>query len=180
VPRNWDEHYSDAANLELNPSPLLVEAADLLLPGLALDLASGPGRHAIYLARLGWEVTAVDSSAVALAALEQRARGLPVKTVRADLERGEFAIASDTYGLICDFYYLQRDLFPQIRQGVRPGGVYAGAIHVRGGDGESAGSFCLNPGELRAEFEGWKILFYSEGAEPGKPRRSARILARRA
>jgi hypothetical protein len=38
----------------------------------------------------------------------------------------------------------------------------------------------LQPGELREEFAGWKILFYSEGLEPGKTRRAARIVARRA
>jgi hypothetical protein len=27
----------------------------------------------------------------------------------------------------------------------------------------------LQPGELREEFAGWKILFYSEGLEPGRP-----------
>jgi 16S rRNA C967 or C1407 C5-methylase (RsmB/RsmF family) len=69
VPRNWDEHYADAANRDDSPSPLLVHVAEMLPPGDALDLASGPGRNAVYLAQLGWRVTAVDSSAVAIQAL---------------------------------------------------------------------------------------------------------------
>ena len=55
--------------------------------------------------------------------------------------------------------------------------MFAGAIHLADGEPHR---FVMNPGELRGEFAGWKILFYSEGAEPGQARRSARIIARRA
>src|SRR4051794_41834322 len=101
------------------------------------------------------------------------ASGLSIDARVADLERREFTIEANAYDLICDFHYLQRDLFPDIREGVRPGGVAVAAIHLEG-------SFALRPGELREEFAGWKILYYSEGAEPGRSRRSARIIARRA
>src|ERR1041385_1664756 len=114
MPRNWDELYSDPSKLDFTPSPLLVEFAELLPPGSALDLASGPGRNSLYLARLGWHVTAVDSSVAAIRLLRDRARGLPVDARVADLEAGGFAIAPGAYDLICDFLYLQRDLFPSI------------------------------------------------------------------
>jgi tellurite methyltransferase len=173
VPRNWDQHYSDPANVDESPASLLVEVAELLTPGRALDLACGPGRNAVYLARLGWQVTAVDSSAEALRILRRHSQDLAIEIHQADLELGQFAIAPDAYDLICDFYYLQRDLFPAIRAGVRPGGAFAGAIHLNG-------TFRLKPGELRAEFAGWKILYYSEGGESGLSRQTARIFARKA
>ena len=166
MPRDWERHYADPAHLDLTPHPLLVEVADLLPPGHALDLACGPGRHALHLAKLGWRVTAVDASEVANRLLRERAGSLPIEAIRADLERGEFRIAPEAYDLICDFFYLQRDLFPQIRAGLRPGGVFTGAIRL-------TGSFSLNSGELRAFFDGWKIVFYSETD-------SARIIARKA
>jgi SAM-dependent methyltransferase len=183
VPRNWDEHYSNPDHVDLTPEPLLVEAADLLRPGRALDLACGPGRNALHLARLGWQVTAVDSSAVAIAMLRRHAGGLPVDCALADLQRDEFSIAPEGYRLICDFFYLQRNLFPQIRAGVGPGGVFAGAIHLL--DDAPATrprnpDFLMHPGELRAEFDGWKVIFYSEGGEPQRSRHTARIIARRA
>jgi SAM-dependent methyltransferase len=183
VPRNWDQHYADPAHLDSAADPLLVEVAGMLPPGHALDLACGPGRHAIYLARLGWRVTAVDSSAVAIGLLRAQTAGLSLDAHLADLERGQFAIAPDAYNLICDFYYLRRSLFPQIRAGVHPGGVFAGAIHLL--DDAPAmrprnPDFLLHPGELRGLFDGWKVLFYSEGDEPGRSRRTARIVARRA
>jgi SAM-dependent methyltransferase len=178
MPHDWDAHYTGAADLDLDPQPLLIEVAELLPPGRALDLACGPGRNALYLARLGWQVTAVDSSAVAIRMLRERAAGLPVDARLADLETGGFPIPPSSYDLICDFFYLQRDLFPHIREGVRLGGTFAGAIHLR--DETRPSSFALGPGELRREFDGWKIFFYSEGAEPGRSRPSARIIARRA
>jgi SAM-dependent methyltransferase len=183
VPRNWDAHYAEPDHVNLTPEPLLVEAADLLRPGRALDLACGPGRNALHLASLGWQVTAVDSSALAIGLLRQNAGDLPINGILADLEKGEFSIAPEGYDLICDFLYLQRNLFPAIRAGVCPGGVFAGAIHLLDGapsDSPRDPRFRLNPGELRALFDGWKVLFYSEGGEPERRRHTARIIARRA
>jgi SAM-dependent methyltransferase len=183
VPRDWNQHYADPAHIESAADPLLIQAAEMLSPGRALDLASGPGRHALYLARLGWRVTALDSSPVAIGLLRARAAHLPLDVHLADLERGEFTIAPNTYQLICDFLYLQRSLFPQIREGIHPGGVFAGAIHLFNetcSATPNTPAFLLHPGELRSLFDGWKVLFYSEGGEPGRTRRTARILARRA
>ena len=176
MPRDWNLHYSDPANLSHDPAPLLVQVAEMLPPGRALDLACGPGRNALYLAGLGWQVTAVDSSAVALALLRARSRTVDARL--ADLESHEFAIDPAAYDLICDFYYLQRDLFPAIRAGVREGGVFTGAVHLF--EESRNPSFSLHAGELREQFAGWKILYYSEAGEPGRTRRSASIIARKA
>ena len=173
MPRNWDEHYSNPGNLDFTAAPLLVQAVEALPPGHALDLACGHGRHSLYLARLGWRVTAVDASAVALRVLRRNVQDLPIEVCQADLENQGFAIQPDRYDLVCDFFYLQRDLFPAIRAGVRPGGAFVGAIHLNG-------TFRLDPGELRAEFADWKILYYSESGEPGRSRQTAKIIARKA
>ena len=165
VPKNWEEHYAKAENLDLAPDPLLVEVAGVLKPGDALDLACGAGRHALHLAQLGWKVTAVDFAASAIRALKSRAGGLPIAVHRADLEHGEFVIEPNSYDLICDFFYLRRELFPQIHDGLRLGGTFVGAMRL-------SGSFSVQPGELRALFQDWKILSYSETG-------AAKIVARR-
>jgi SAM-dependent methyltransferase len=178
VARNWEEHYAQAADLEFVPAPLLVEVAEMLPPGRALDLACGAGRNAVYLASLGWRVVAVDSSPAAIQILKNRSdASAAIEAHVADLETGSFVIEPEAYDLICDFFYLQRDLFAQIREGVRPGGVVAAEIHLRD---EQAHRFVLDAGELRGEFSGWKILYYSEGRRSDQARPSARIIARRA
>jgi len=170
VPRDWDQHYSDPAHLDLTPAALLVQVADLLPPGRALDIACGTGRNALHLAALGWSVTAVDRSAVAIRILRERAAGLDLDARVVDLEAGEFAIPPDTFDLVCDFFYLQRDLFPALRNAVKVGGTFAGAIHLAG---PASHRFVLQPGEMRGIFADWKILYYSEATA------SAQIIARR-
>ncbi len=64
----WDERY---AGPELvwsgQPNKFVFDEVAGMAPGRALDLGTGEGRHAIWLASLGWQVTGVDFSQVALA-----------------------------------------------------------------------------------------------------------------
>src|SRR6476469_2243459 len=61
----WDER-DRTTETEATPAPLLIRTASGLTAGSALDLACGTGRNALWLAGRGWEVTAVDGSAVAI------------------------------------------------------------------------------------------------------------------
>jgi tellurite methyltransferase len=164
---DWDERYGKGEHATLEPNPLLRRVADALPAGVALDIACGAGRHSLYLAQRGWGVTAVDASKVGIEITKERARALGVELDArvADLERGGFEIKREAYDLICDFYYLQRDLWPKMRDGLRVGGVLVAAIHLadEGRRDETRNpDFLLQPNELRAEFEGWEILHYHE------------------
>jgi len=75
----WDHRYGSAARVwSGNPNVQLVAAVADLKPGTALDVGSGEGADAIWLAQRGWQVTAVDISEVALdrAAQEAAAAGV--------------------------------------------------------------------------------------------------------
>lgn len=184
---DWDERYGRGDYSSAEPSQLLRRAVATLTPGRALDLACGVGRHAIFLAGLGWQVTAVDSSRTGIEMMKQRAAesGVVVDAQIADLEQGEFPIATESYDLICDFYYLQRNLFPRLHAGLKPGGTFVAAIHLISNDPSEETrnpAFLLAPGELRAEFRGWDITHYHETQmdddDPGEHHyRSAEIIA---
>lgn len=164
----WDKRYRlrehAASDFEAGPTPLLVESASKLAPGRALDLASGTGRNALWLAEQGWDVTAVDGAPTAVETLRGRAaeRALAIQAVVADLEKHEFRIEPATWDLIAICYYLQRDLFEPAERGVAPGGILIALVHINE-PGEADGLYRLRPGELPKYFEGWKILHFHEG-----------------
>ena len=63
----WDAHYNQRPQVwSGQPNPVLVAEAVDLKPGEALDIGCGEGADAIWLARRGWHVTAVDVSRIAL------------------------------------------------------------------------------------------------------------------
>jgi SAM-dependent methyltransferase len=70
----WDERYGSAATIwSGNPNPHLVAQVADLRPDTALDVGSGEGADAIWLAEQGWQVTGIDVSMVALERAAQRA-----------------------------------------------------------------------------------------------------------
>lgn len=70
----WDARYGSADQVwSGNPNRHLVEQVADLAPGTALDVGSGEGADAIWLASRGWHVTAIDISTVALDRAAQRA-----------------------------------------------------------------------------------------------------------
>lgn len=180
----WDERYAKGENLNNDSHPLVVEFAAKLEPGRALDLACGAGRHSLHLAERGWQVTAVDSSKVAIELLLERANklSLQIDARAADLEIGEFSIQPESYDLIVNCCYLQRSLFPQIKSGVKPGGVVLAVIALADDDPAVKPmnfEFLLQPGELRRQFEGWELLHCSESKPAAGKRAMAELLARR-
>jgi SAM-dependent methyltransferase len=58
----WDERYAERQQWSAEPNRLIAELLSGLPAGDAVDLAAGEGRHALWLAGLGWRVTAVDFS----------------------------------------------------------------------------------------------------------------------
>jgi SAM-dependent methyltransferase len=186
--QKWDDKFSRGEELHgFAPSDPLPRAIAGVPAGLALDLASGAGRHALFLAEHGWRVRALDGSQAGIERMmeEARRRGLESRidaSVR-DLESDDFALEGEAFDLVCDFYFLHRPLFEQIRRAVRPSGLFAAAIHVQAEAGAAPHGFLLRPGELRATVEGWgfQILHAREGAstEAGHHHATAEIVARK-
>jgi SAM-dependent methyltransferase len=95
--QQWDERYRvDELIWKAEPNRFLVEEVAGLAPGRALDLACGEGRNALWLAGKGWQVTAVDFSAVGLEKARRLAseRGLELVLVEADVLEWEPPAAS--------------------------------------------------------------------------------------
>lgn len=127
----WEAHYRDQGRTGgTRANPLLVETAGPLRPGAALDLGCGAGGDAVWLARRGWRVTAVDIAATAVDRVGQRARelGLGDRIVaeQHDLTRsfphGEFDLVSAQY-FHSPFAMPRSLVLRTAAQALRPGGL---------------------------------------------------------
>jgi SAM-dependent methyltransferase len=180
--QRWDERYRSAArpreDLEAPPTSLVMRVAETLPLGNALDLACGAGRNALWLAEHGWQVTAVDGSAVAIEILRRRVP--QVNAYVADLEKCEYVIEPESWDLIVIAYYLQLDLIESAKAGLKPGGVIIVIVHITA-PGEEPTKHRLRPGELIGYFKGWEILHNFEGQPEDSAHRRpvAEIAARR-
>jgi SAM-dependent methyltransferase len=179
----WDRKYAAGEGpAHFQPNRLLTENRNLLTGGRALDVACGFGGNALYLASLGYQVDAIDVSAVALARARQEARrrGLQVNLLQADLAR--WWVPTSHYDLIVVFFYLNRELMPLLGAALRPRGLLFQAnrnkrfLEIR--PGFSPG-YLLEPGELQrlASIAGLEILYYAD-PPPGRLHNS-QIIARR-
>lgn len=83
---DWDARYAEGSVWSREPNAWIERTVGHLDPGTAVDLGAGEGRNALWLATLGWEVTAVDFSAVGLETGRARAAelGVEVEWVVAD------------------------------------------------------------------------------------------------
>jgi len=184
--KEWDERYRLGLTMPDEPAALLVENLSLLPKGgKALDIAMGTGRNALYLASLGFRVTGIDLSAVAVEKCREKAErlDLPIEALVADLEH--HPLPSEEYDLIVNFYYLQRSLAPQILAALKPGGVLVFETftidQLQFGWGPKIPDYLLRPGELGEMFAGLEMLLYHEGVIQGDrgPKAVARLIGRK-
>jgi SAM-dependent methyltransferase len=156
------------------PSAWLVSHRNVLpASGRALDVACGRGRNARWLARQGFETTAVDRNPEAVAALaaDARAEGLAVTGVVMDLEAAGLDFGGETYDVVVVVHYLHRAHFPSLLAALTPGGVlvyetFTTAQAARGRPTNPA--FLLQPGELLRRVQGLAILDSREGDFEGR------------
>ncbi|MGY0069372.1 class I SAM-dependent methyltransferase [Streptomyces sp. QTS137] len=97
VRAEWDNRYTERRQLwSGRPNGALVAEVAGLAPGRVLDVGCGEGADAVWLARRGWDVTALEVSGVALerAAGHARDAGLAVRWVHASLTEAALPPAS--------------------------------------------------------------------------------------
>jgi SAM-dependent methyltransferase len=126
----WDERFSEPGfAYGTEPNDFLVSVANRIPTGKILCLAEGEGRNAVYLAALGYEVTAVDTSTVGLAKAQTLAHelGTTIETVAADLTDYEIEPTS-WQAIVSIFCHLppvtRASLHERCLRGLAPGGVF--------------------------------------------------------
>jgi predicted O-methyltransferase YrrM len=151
----WDQRYRTRDEIDDEPAKLVIDAVRQLPPGRALDLACGAGRNAVWLARNGWEVVAIDGSVEAIRLVHGHDVHVDARVL--DLETdGPLPFEDESFDAVLILYYLYRPLFAEAKRVVRRGGIVVTAVRTKG-------RFAIHPGELASIFEGWEVVYANEG-----------------
>jgi tellurite methyltransferase len=183
----WNQRYDQGSHASLDPDPFFVRAyREFVEPrfkyvGRALDLAGGLGRHALYLAERGWLVTLMDISDVALKQARRQAEQADLHIFAEQVDLTDAQLPEDAFDLIVVFFYLERNLFPQIAAPLRPGGMLIYKTYTEEQQKLSGGPLhpmhLLQSGELRSAFPELEVLHYNETVTD---KAVAELVARRA
>jgi len=120
----WNKYYdTDKYIFGEKPIRFLKENVHLLPKGKTLDIAMGEGRNGVYLATKGFDVLGLDISEKGLEKAHQLASANKVKIVTQVVDLETHQLAKNTYDLIICTYYMQRSLFPQFMDALKPGGM---------------------------------------------------------
>jgi len=167
----WNKRYNTGEYLYgKEPLKFLKEKLGILVRGKAMVLAMGEGRNAVFLAGNGFDVDGCDISekAVEKTRLLARESSVTLNAFVADLE--EYKIPVNAYDLITCFYYTQKSLIPQIKEGLKKGGMVMFETYSidqlkygKDAPGPKNPAYLLKHNELLDSFRDFRILFYREG-----------------
>lgn len=161
----WDERYSEPGFAYGEaPNTFLAAVVERLPRGRALCLAEGEGRNAVFLAERGFEVTAIDQSAVGLAKAERLAqsRGVSIETEVADL--ATYSVGPGAWNVIVSIFAhtppaIRKRVHAQVPGGLRPGGMFVLEAYRpeqvgRGTGGPPVPELTMKLDELKVELAG--------------------------
>lgn len=170
---SWDARFREGEYPAVpEPSVVLCRFLDACPEGRALDVATGTGRNALYLAAQGYVVDAVDYSRAGLEIARENARDRSVADrinwVQADIESYGFPEAC--YDLITISFYRAVDRFPDIKAALKPGGVLFVQHHLRTNDetvdvGPDGDRYRFAANELLHACLDLTVLYYGERIE---------------
>ena len=162
--RKWNEKYQ-SENYTDEPSGIVKQYFRLAGGKRALDIAAGNGRNALFLADQGFTVDAVDISDAGLRLFAGKHPN--IHSVCADLDH--FDIPANRYDLIVNIKFLNRRLFPCIREGLAPGGILIFQTFLdtpaENKGGPACRDYLLRENELLHAFLSLRVAFYSETGE---------------
>lgn len=160
----WNRKYStDKYLFGKQPIAFLQQNLHLLPKGKTLDIAMGEGRNGVFLATKGFQVTGLDISDRGLekARTLAKERGVTITTQVVDLESHQ--LEKNAYDVVLCTYYLQRDLFPQIKDALKRGGVAVVETYTMEHQQyrpRFRKEYLLHTNELLELFEGFTIIRY--------------------
>jgi tellurite methyltransferase len=176
VKDKWNLKHSDRLThlKEPQPNPRLKKLASYFKEGgTALDIACGLGGNSLFLAGMNNQVEAIDISDVAINHVQELAakENLSVQPRVADLtEMNALSRQNDPFDFIIMSYYLDRSLFPVVKDLLKNGGYFFMETYYQSPFTQNqmvSDQFKLQSNELLAEFGDWKVLYFEENEQEG-------------
>lgn len=166
---DWDNRYNESDFIYgTAPNDFLASVVDKIPQGRILSLAEGEGRNAVYLASLGYDVTAVDASAVGLnkASELSHVRGVTITTIVADLN--DYRVEPEQWhGIIACYCHVPSatriQLHKEVVRGLMPGAVFvleafSKAQPAYGTGGPQSLDMLMSLDELKQELAGLDFI----------------------
>lgn len=120
----WNRVFTaDTPNFNPEPNAFLISIVEGRKPGKALDVGIGDGRNALYLARLGWDVTGFDPADRAVALAQSRAESLELKLTTAVALDTTFDYGREQWDLILYCWGNPTESASKVPDALRPGGI---------------------------------------------------------
>jgi 2-polyprenyl-3-methyl-5-hydroxy-6-metoxy-1,4-benzoquinol methylase len=148
------------------PNSLLVRAVEGMTAGRALDVSAGQGRNAIFLAKAGWDVTAVDISEVGLqiAARNAEEAGVKLHTLHQSIQQldygtGQWDLIVMTYAPVP---LAQPDTAASIIAALRPKGIVVVETYASDEDAPARRPIDLDPAKLRSAWSNAQIKHFED------------------
>ena len=168
----WNKRYLEGTHGTLRPDQFLLDAFDRYIEpifpnkGCALDVAGGTGRHAIFLAEKGWNVLLTDIAEQGIENARDNAGDLSGRMEFAVEDLARFQARGRQHELILVFFFLQREIFPELVRALKPGGLLIYKSYTRRQrnfqGGPSNPDFLFAENELLNAFRGLRVLHYAE------------------
>ena len=167
----WHERFSAEEYVYgKEPNGFVVDATELMPKGKVLCIAEGEGRNSVYLASLGFDVTAWDFAQSGLEKTRQLAdeKGVDVKTEFRDL--ADVIWESEQWDAIIHIFghfpsnVMNRTL-SGIKKALKPGGYYVSELYSKeqlryGTGGPRNEEMLVNPKEMLEKFDGYFIKHF--------------------
>lgn len=163
----WNQYYSkNQYPYGMEPSKYLKELLPYLNKGNTLEVACGTGRNAIYLAKNGFKVTAIDFSELAIEQAVAQSKDLEIEYKRTDLDFYLTSIMS-LDAVVCVDYKCSQRLLDDLKKGLQIGGtLYIEAFtyeHLKKYNPvDMTVDDCYKAFELAKLVKAWNILYYDE------------------
>jgi SAM-dependent methyltransferase len=167
----WDERFREGEYpRDPEPSPVLRSMVDTFPAGRALDVATGTGRNAVFLAERGYEVDGIDQSGEGLDITRERAaeRGVDGRLSLTRADAKEYDYPESTYDVVTISFFRTLDRLNDIKAALTPGGVLFYQHHLRSPEatvGPSGDRYRFRANELLNACLDLTVVYYEASTE---------------